>query len=56
MIVRYTLDRKSLYNGDYDNSEVKLIEGDFSDNIKFKTHLSVIYRIIRKIKRSQNKK
>lgn len=55
MIVRYTIDRKSLYCGDYENSDVELIDGDFNDKIKFKTHLPIIYRIIKKLRRSKNK-
>lgn len=55
MIVRYTIGRKSLYNRDYDNSDVQLIEGNFNEKIKLKTHLSVIYRIIKKMRRRESK-
>lgn len=54
MIVKYTIDRKSLYNADYQNNDVTLLEGNFKDKIKLKTHLSVIYRIIKKIQRSEH--
>ena len=55
MIVRYTIDRKDLYNGDYNDSDIQLIDGEFTDKIKLRTHLSVIYRIIKKMRRRESK-
>ncbi len=47
LIVRYTLDRNDLYSGDYQNSHQELLSGNYTDKIKLKTHLAVIFSLIK---------
>ena len=47
MIAKYIIDRESLYSSDYGNAQIELIDGNFDDKIKLKTHIPVIYRILK---------
>ena len=55
MIIKYTIDRKILYNGDYENVTSKIISGDVSDKITLNTHLPIIYRIANIFRRKEQK-
>ena len=50
MKIKYTIDRNSLYNGEYDNAK-KIIRGNKNDKISSKSHLAVIYRIAKIMRR-----
>lgn len=54
MIIKYTIDRKSLIDCNFDNADIELIQGDFEDEIQFKSHLPIIYGIINKQRRLKN--
>lgn len=54
MIVKYTIERKSLIDCDFDDVDIELIHGDFDDEIQFKSHLPIIYGIIKKQRRNEN--
>lgn len=51
LIARYTIDRESLYKGDYSNTEIRLIKGSFDEKIKLKTPVPLIYRILKHIRK-----
>ena len=55
MTIKYIIDRKSLYNGEYDNAKVELISGSSDDKIKLKSHLPVIYRIAKILRKRERK-
>ena len=52
MRIKYTIDRKSLYNGEYDNAK-RMIRGNKNDEITLKTHLHVIYVLAKTIRRKK---
>ena len=55
MIARYTIDRESLYKGDYSKTKINLIKGSFDEKIKLKTPIPVIYRILKHIRKRKGK-
>ncbi len=55
VIIKYTIDRKSLYNGEYENANSKILSGDIADKITLNTHLPIIYRIANIHRRKENK-
>ena len=54
MTIKYTIDRKSLYNGKYSNAKIEVISGCTDDRITLKSHLSVIYTLARILRRRQH--
>lgn len=55
VIIKYTIDRKSLYNGEYENANSKILLGNMNDKITLNTHLPIIYRIANIHRRKENK-
>ncbi len=55
MIAKYTIDRKMLYNSKYKHSKITILEGTKKDKIGLKTHIPVIYKIIKKHRRKELK-
>lgn len=53
MIIKYTIDRKSLYNGEYENADLKILSGNIDDKITLNTHLPIIYRIANILRRKE---
>lgn len=55
LIVKYTLSRKSLYNGDYSDNHMDILSGNTDDKIKHKAHMSIIYKLIIYNRKKANK-
>ena len=53
MIVKYIIDRNSLYNGEFENANMEIVKGSLKDKLELKTHLPVIYRIAKNLKRKE---
>ena len=53
MVIKYTIDRKSLYNCEYENINSDIICGDITDEITLNTHLPIIYRIANILRRKE---
>lgn len=53
MVIKYTIDRKSLYNCEYENINSEIICGDITDEITLNTHLPIIYRIANILRRKE---
>lgn len=51
MKAKFIIQRKDLYNGDYDNIDIELLEGKYRGKIELSTHLSIIYRIAKKLRK-----
>ena len=56
MVVKYTIDRKDLYNGYYDDAKKEIINGRTKDKLNLSPVLPVLYRIIKKLRRLERKK
>ena len=55
MIAKYTIDRKRLYDSKYEQSKINILEGTKKDKIGLKTHIPVIYTIIKTNRRKELK-
>jgi len=55
MVVKYTIDRDSLYDGEFENAHKEIVKGSSKDKLELQTHLPVIYQILKYIRRRENK-
>ena len=55
MVVKYTIDRDSLYDGEFENANEEIVKGSSKDKLELTTHLPVIYRILKIIRKAENK-